>query len=452
MELMQWCHERQMTHYVYAPKDDPLHRGRWREPYPAETMQRFSDLVTAGTMQVGFAISPGLSMDYADADDRERLFAKIDQITSLGVGLVALLLDDIPVRPGLGEDHAELTRRLREHLGDEVQLLLVPTEYTGTASSPYLDALAARVPSEVPIAWTGPTVVCDEITVNMARDRAGSLGGRQPLLWDNYPVNDATMGDRLFLGPLRGRDPALLAECSGYLANPMVQPLASKLPLASVAAFCRGDDPIAAWEQEADALGWRVFAEACDGAEPRQLVDDLARSLAAGDPGESLTAMVRWLRAARGCTAPGLESEAAEWIDQTHTEASCGLIATRVIQACQTLRLTGCDDGPVVFPPDRRSAAEQAMALAIMWPVARRGARSVLGPRASFRPVLSQWPDGEWRMHGASLSKGANALDRLVELALEECDRLAAAPDRPPSITVERPGQLPLRDRRLSAL
>lgn len=449
---MQWCHERQMTHYVYAPKDDPLHRERWREPYPPETMQRFTDLVTADTMQVGFAISPGLSIDCADADDRALLFTKIDQMTSLGIGLVALLLDDIPVRPGLGKAHAQLTQRLRDHLDDEVQLLLVPTEYAGTAPSPYLDALAAGVPPEVPIAWTGPTVVCDEITAAMARDRAIALGDRPPLLWDNYPVNDAMMGDRLFLGPLRGREPALRTECSGYLANPMVQPLASKLPLASVAAFCRGDDPIAAWEQEADALGWRVLAEACDGAEPRRLVDELARSLAAGDPGESLTAMVRWLRAARDCAAPGLEAEAAEWIDQTHTEASCALIATRVIQACQTLQLTGRDDGPVVFPPDRRSAAEQAMALAIMWPAARRGIRSVLGPRASFRPVLSQWPDGEWRVHGASLSKGANALDRLVELAFEECDRLAAAPDRPPSITVEQPDQLPLPDRRLSAL
>ncbi|MCB1015823.1 MAG: beta-N-acetylglucosaminidase domain-containing protein [Acidimicrobiales bacterium] len=26
--------ERGMTHYVYAPKDDPRHRERWRDPYP----------------------------------------------------------------------------------------------------------------------------------------------------------------------------------------------------------------------------------------------------------------------------------------------------------------------------------------------------------------------------------------------------------------------------------
>ena len=57
------------------------------------------------------------------------------------------------------------------------------------------------------------------------------------------------MGDRLFVGPLRGREPGLAAACSGYLANPMEQARASLLPLASIAAFLRGDDPVEAWRE-----------------------------------------------------------------------------------------------------------------------------------------------------------------------------------------------------------
>ena len=86
-------------------------------------------------------------------------------------------------------------------------------------------------------------MVNDRITAAEARGSADSLGGRPPLLWDNYPVNDAMMADRLFLGPLRGRDPGLAEACSGYLANAMVQPRCSMLPLASVAAYLDGDDP-----------------------------------------------------------------------------------------------------------------------------------------------------------------------------------------------------------------
>ena len=49
------------------------------------------------------------------------------------------------------------------------------------------------------------SVVNDEITVDDACCPSEALGGRPPLLWDNVPVNDAVMADRLFMGPLRGR-------------------------------------------------------------------------------------------------------------------------------------------------------------------------------------------------------------------------------------------------------
>ena len=42
LDVMAWCHERGMTHYVYAPKDDPLHRERWREPYADDALDGFA--------------------------------------------------------------------------------------------------------------------------------------------------------------------------------------------------------------------------------------------------------------------------------------------------------------------------------------------------------------------------------------------------------------------------
>ena len=69
-EVMRWCHERGMDTYVYAPKDDPKHRERWREPYGNGKLDGFARLVDDKTLRVGFGISPGLSIDcYAD-DDR----------------------------------------------------------------------------------------------------------------------------------------------------------------------------------------------------------------------------------------------------------------------------------------------------------------------------------------------------------------------------------------------
>jgi hyaluronoglucosaminidase len=202
---------------------------------------------------------------------------------------------------------------------------MTPTEYTGTRATPYLEALAEGAPDDVPIGWTGPTVVCDEITVADADARADALGGRRPLLWDNYPVNDMTMADRLFLGPIRGREPGLVTACSGYFANPMVQPMASKPALASIAALVRGDDPDAAW---ADVVaGLRTFAEACDGAHPWDLVGAALAEVGSGPGGEALDALEAWLRRRAACEAPGLEGEAEPWLDQVHAEAEVGLLA-----------------------------------------------------------------------------------------------------------------------------
>ena len=78
----------------------------------------------------------------------------------------------------------------------------------------------------------------------------------------DYPVNDFDP-DRLFLGPLRGRDP-LLAEgrCRGLIANGMLQAIPSKLALATVADWARDAgsyDPVSSYERALAAYGREVL-------------------------------------------------------------------------------------------------------------------------------------------------------------------------------------------------
>jgi hyaluronoglucosaminidase len=405
-EVMETCHRWGLSHYVYAPKDDPKHRQAWRVPYDRSELAQLERLVTAGTLRVGFALAPGLSIDYGDADDRAALFTKVDQMLGLGIDLVCLALDDIPPRPGLGRDHAELTCRLTDHVGGRAGVVLVPTEYTGTAPTPYLEALAEGLPEEVAVGWTGPTVVCDAVSAEQARARASALGGRPPLLWDNYPVNDALMDDRLFLGPLRGRDPHLAEACSGYLANPMIQPRCSLLPLASTAAFLRGEDPEAAWRAEADRRGLRVFAEACDGVVPRALV---AAVVAGRDASrrEALDELGAWLDAAADVEAPGLEHEAGPWVEQVRREAGVGRVAVELLRRLEA-------------EADPHASTELGLMLLYLWRDARRSGVSVMGPRLGLRPVLAQGPDGGWRFREGCVEEDGNAVDALVRLALRE--------------------------------
>ena len=162
-----------MDTYVYAPKDDPLHRERWREPYDESFLDGLAGLAAPGGLQVGVAVSPGLSIDPAAGADRTALLGKIAQFLDRGITLIGLCLDDLPPAPGLGVVHGELTAWLADALGDGVRLFMVPTHYTGCDRTPYLADLDGRVPADVPIGWTGRLVV--NATVTTAEAEAWSV-------------------------------------------------------------------------------------------------------------------------------------------------------------------------------------------------------------------------------------------------------------------------------------
>ena len=99
VEVGRFCAARGMTHYVYAPKDDPAHRHHWRDLYGPEELAGFEAMVADSGLVLGFGISPGLDIDAYSYDDRKALQVKVDQVVDLGAGLVMLAFDDIPFDP-----------------------------------------------------------------------------------------------------------------------------------------------------------------------------------------------------------------------------------------------------------------------------------------------------------------------------------------------------------------
>ncbi|MFB9472678.1 beta-N-acetylglucosaminidase domain-containing protein [Nonomuraea salmonea] len=257
MEHLRFSGRHKLNSYVYAPKDDPFHRERWREPYPEEELARLGELVAEAAAQhvrFVFALSPGLSMVYSDPAERAALRAKAEQVWEIGVREYALLFDDIP--PELGHEpdkavfgtaegvsasaHAAVCRDFAEHFlaphGADRPLTMVPTDYAGTARSAYRDRLAAELPADVLVWWTGSDIVVGAISADDMRAAAASYG-HQVALWDNFPVNDFDFA-RVFLGPLVGRSTELDGvPLEGITANPMVEAAASRIALTTVADY-----------------------------------------------------------------------------------------------------------------------------------------------------------------------------------------------------------------------
>jgi hyaluronoglucosaminidase len=240
-----------LNRYVYAPKDEPLHRERWRELYDGPGLARLARLVEAAQksgVHFTYAIHPATSMRYSDTADHDALVARAEQLWSIGVTSFALLFDDVPYElapgdadrfDGAGSAHGDACARFVSNFLDgrpAEPLIMVPTDYAGNQRSEYRSQLVARLPESVAIWWTGSDVVVGEVT-RADIDQAAAAFGRPLLLWDNYPVNDFDFS-RLFLGPLQGRTTDLLdAPLMGITANPMPWATASRFGLASMAEW-----------------------------------------------------------------------------------------------------------------------------------------------------------------------------------------------------------------------
>ena len=447
LDVISFLAERGMNAYVYAPKDDAKHRAKWRVPYKRKKQGRFADLArhsNANGVRFGFAISPGLDIDYDAAADRAALLGKLTPLRDAGVTWFLLLVDDIPMQPGLGARHAELGTWLAEELG-EADLTLCPTEYVGTRPSPYLADLSDGLPSEVDLMWTGPTVCSPTITADDARSWTNALGDRGVLVWDNYPVNDALMTNSLHLGAYAGRDAALADHVRGVLCNPMTQAHASKIALATAMDFLLAPDdyePERSWKRAIAGVGGdrasalAVLARACaDGpvAEPETL--DLARRVDALEdeldgPGwtGAVFALKAELSAAKALPEAlagddPLAHEVAPWAAAARLEAEAGLAALRLLQASRPVVGVSDQGKGRAAGPDPEPAMHAAFLVLYLWQAARADERVVFGPRFALYAPVVQLRDGAPALDaGLAVREDGNAIDALCRLAMRTYD------------------------------
>ncbi|MFF7181525.1 beta-N-acetylglucosaminidase domain-containing protein [Streptomyces sp. NPDC008121] len=283
-----WSREQRLAHldfmgrtkqnrYLYAPGDDPYRQTQWRDPYPADQRAAFRALAErarANHVTLAWAVAPAQSMCLASDGDVKALLHKIDAMWALGVRSFQLQFQDVSYSEwhcgkdadafGRGPEaaaaaHARVASAVDRHLAgrypDAEPLTVMPTEYYQEGATDYRTALAAALDDRVRVAWTGVGVVPRTIT---GRELAGARDVfRHPLVtMDNYPVNDYAQ-DRLFLGPYRGREPAVAAGSAAVLANAMEQAAVSRIPLFTAADYAwnpKGYRPEESWRAAVEEL------------------------------------------------------------------------------------------------------------------------------------------------------------------------------------------------------
>ena len=256
--LFEFGAARGMNTYLYAPKDDPYHRKRWRVAYPPAAWRELAGLIGQAHkdgIDFVYGFHPGEGLCFSDDQPIDILLRKARRFYDVGVKNFAVLFDDIPSRLTYERDRRDFKNSLAAAEATWMQKLIAaqppswshvewwmcPSYYSqdpllerafGRFEPDFLETLAEYLPAEVACFWTGPRVVPKEITVTHMRRIAKRV--KHPLiLWDNYPVNDLSMANELHIGPLQGRDPRLPEIVYGYLNNPLLQEELTFLPLAT---------------------------------------------------------------------------------------------------------------------------------------------------------------------------------------------------------------------------
>ncbi len=319
LDMISFCGRTGFNAYIYAPKDDPYHREKWREPYPATELQNLARLVAAAQqngVRFIFAVSPGLDLHFGAGEDADRsaMLAKFEALYQLGVRDFAIFFDDIESRDGAGQAAflCAINKELRARHGDIQPLITVPTEYSydtmqdGQGSpTAYTKAFVAGLKgTDILVLYTGDGVAKGGLTAESLAKARDLYGGRPLGLWWNYPVSDYDEA-KLALGPIE----KLPLEGGGVPAifyNPMKHERLSKIALATGAAPAKAPetyDPEAAWYQAiedqygAQAAAMETFADhsthmknswadigRLDAPEFRHAVDNLFAAIDQGAP------------------------------------------------------------------------------------------------------------------------------------------------------------------------
>ncbi|MBR0102118.1 MAG: beta-N-acetylglucosaminidase domain-containing protein [Selenomonadaceae bacterium] len=270
-DILDFCRQNNLNSYIYAPKDDPYHRDKWRKPYPADKLNELRQLVALANknrIRFIFAVSPGLDLNYKSDEDFRLLIRKLDTMYNIGVRDFAIFFDDLKDDKGnhheSGKNQAEFLNRvqknLRERYKDVAPLITVPTEYyyedmvKGDKPKPYTRDFAETLDPRIVVLYTGRGVVCDGITDKELAE-VNKIFGREVGVWWNYPVNDYSLtpdGNRNVKLALGAIENLPSAKMTAIFFNPMEQVQLSKIALATGAIYANNPatyDAEQAWDK-----------------------------------------------------------------------------------------------------------------------------------------------------------------------------------------------------------
>lgn len=251
MSLMRFGGDFKMTSYIFAPKDDPYHSAKWRDPYPEDKLKEIEEMTKVGNAskcRFVWTIHPFMKGGITEATydtDIQKIKDKFNQLYNVGVRQFGVLGDDAGNLP------RNVVIRVMNDLqdwadekGNVYDLVFCPQGYNHSWQGNYseLNDLDKGFPEDVRIFWTGEAV-CQPIeqkTLDHFRRHnlpEGKEARRAPLFWLNWPVNDINHGRMLMGKGVQLHTDINVNDIYGAVTNPMQESEASKVAIFAVADY-----------------------------------------------------------------------------------------------------------------------------------------------------------------------------------------------------------------------
>jgi len=204
--------------FIYAPKNDPFHRLRWREDYPDGFWLQIKETIESA-VESGVEFYFGISPWKFDSVDSASLRRKAGRALNVGAKGIAILFDDIPEKADASLAVRQISLAEEALDGFDCGIYLCPSIYCTELldrydGGEYLSEWRKSIPVGWESFWTGNSVISREYN-ERGMMRAENLLGSKPVIWDNLLADDYCLR-RIYLADLSGRIP----EGYSYFLNP----------------------------------------------------------------------------------------------------------------------------------------------------------------------------------------------------------------------------------------
>ena len=207
--LLDWAQRKYMVEHgfrgatdtsfwLYAPKEDALHRQQWRTPYPSEWLNDWQDFCTfsqSRNVQPIMALSPGHCSPQAD---NRAFIDKAKSLMNSNSTTLAILFDDVEdwqnADANLANSQAEMIVEATSAL-DLEHVIVCPTIYSdqlaakAESSQDYLAGFCRQLPDVAKIMWTGRRIM-SPVLAELDTFMIKRYWSHEIIIWDNFFAND----------------------------------------------------------------------------------------------------------------------------------------------------------------------------------------------------------------------------------------------------------------------